>query len=125
MPSILTMVGMRVGSCDKNAVGTRIEFYELPLVLLVFVADLRVVGARALDLDEVWVLRQAACGIEELAGCFAGRNTGNACAKARSIAQLQHWGAYLIAHGVNAFIVESAQLLINFFGVGNIRVGHI
>src|SRR5699024_313540 len=125
MPSILTMVGMRVGSCNKNAVGTRIKFYELPLVLLVFVADLRVFGAGTLDLEEVWVLRQAECRIEDLAGFFTGRNAGNDWAKERSIAQLQHGGAYFIAHGVDAFIVESAQLLINFFGVGNISVGRI
>src|SRR5699024_2955911 len=37
----------------------------------------------------------------------------------------QHCGSYLIAHGVDAFIVESAQLLIDFFGIGNISVGRI
>src|SRR5699024_7695986 len=78
-----------------------------------------------LNLEEVWILRQAHCGIKDLAGFFTGWNAGNNGAEEGGVTELNYWGSHVITHRGDCFIVECTKCLISIFRVSNLSIGCI
>src|SRR5699024_2273273 len=105
-------------SADLSPIGRKSSDF-LPI------ADLWVFSAGALNLEEVWILRQAHCGIKDLAGFFTGWNAGNNGAEEGGVTELNYWGSHVITHRGDCFIVECTKCLISIFRVSNLSIGCI
>src|SRR5699024_8125232 len=103
-------------SADLSPIGRKSSDF-LPI------ADLWVFSAGALNLEEVWILRQAHCGIKDLAGFFTGWNAGNNGAEKGGVTALNYWGSHVITHSADCFSGDSTKCVISVCPVSKLSIG--